>query len=67
MGEVEVLKKLQHPNIISLHHAFLHQGALYIVMEFADAGDLSAVSIMLSLHGFQASLQKYSANGNSLA
>ena len=31
----QVLKKLQHPNIISLHHAFLHQKSLYIVMEHA--------------------------------
>eukprot|EP00282_Hemiselmis_andersenii_P043150 CAMPEP_0172052096 /NCGR_PEP_ID=MMETSP1043-20130122/3482_1 /TAXON_ID=464988 /ORGANISM="Hemiselmis andersenii, Strain CCMP441" /LENGTH=243 /DNA_ID=CAMNT_0012711239 /DNA_START=105 /DNA_END=832 /DNA_ORIENTATION=+ len=48
MREVEVLRKLQHPNVITLHSAFIDKlpttgNALYIIMEHADAGDLAAV------------------------
>jgi serine/threonine protein kinase len=41
--EAEVLKQLQHPNIISMFEAFVEGPSLYIIMEFADAGDLSQV------------------------
>lgn len=34
-ARLQVLRKLHHPNIISLHHAFLHQKSLYIIMEHA--------------------------------
>ncbi|EKX46902.1 hypothetical protein GUITHDRAFT_55421, partial [Guillardia theta CCMP2712] len=41
LKEVEVLKKLRHPNIISMHEAFIEGGNLNILMEYADAGDLA--------------------------
>lgn len=41
MLEVEVHRQLRHPNIVLLHEAFIEAGNLFIVMEFADAGDLS--------------------------
>lgn len=39
--EVEVLRSLQHVNIVAYHAAFLDSGSLYIVMEYADGGSLS--------------------------
>lgn len=42
-SEVDVLKSLQHNNIIAYHTTFVEAGKLYIVMEFADAGTLSKV------------------------
>ena len=41
MKEVEVLKQLQHPNIVCMYEAFLQGSSLNIVMEYADAGDLA--------------------------
>ena len=42
LNEYEVLKKLDHPNIIACHGYFWDHSAqsLYIVLEYADAGDL---------------------------
>lgn len=42
LREAEVLKSLTHPNIIAYHDAFLAEARLYIVMEYADGGDLCA-------------------------
>lgn len=39
--EAEVLRQLQHPNIISMYEAFVEGPSLFIIMEFADAGDLA--------------------------
>lgn len=41
LREAEVLKSLTHPNIIAYHDAFLAEARLYIVMEYADGGDLA--------------------------
>ena len=41
--EAEVLRQLQHPNIISMYEAFTEGASLCIIMEFADAGDLAQV------------------------
>ncbi|CAE8737174.1 unnamed protein product, partial [Polarella glacialis] len=41
-NEVGVLKSLQHPNIVAYFDAFVEATKLYIVMEYADGGDLSA-------------------------
>ena len=38
--EVKVLKALKHPNIVSYIESFEENGALHIVMEYADGGDL---------------------------
>ncbi|TKR59517.1 hypothetical protein L596_029177 [Steinernema carpocapsae] len=40
MGEVKVLKMLRHPNIIRFHEHFRNEGALNIVMHYAEGGTL---------------------------
>ena len=35
------MKELKHVNIITLHKHFIEGGNLYIVMEYAEAGDLA--------------------------
>eukprot|EP00742_Colponemidia_sp_Colp-10_P003345 GILJ01003560.1.p1 GENE.GILJ01003560.1~~GILJ01003560.1.p1 ORF type:complete len:831 (+),score=160.17 GILJ01003560.1:100-2592(+) len=39
-NEVRVLQMLNHPNIIAYQESFVHKGALQIVMDYADGGDL---------------------------
>ena len=39
--EVDVLHALNHPNIVKYVESFQENGRLYIVMEYADGGDLS--------------------------
>lgn len=38
--EATLLKRLQHPNIVTFWESFVTSTNLYIVMEFADGGDL---------------------------
>jgi NIMA (never in mitosis gene a)-related kinase 1/4/5 len=38
--EATLLARLNHPNIVSFWESFVGAGSLYIVMEFADGGDL---------------------------
>ena len=38
--EVSILKKVNHPNIIKYYSSFLEQENLYIIMEYAENGDL---------------------------
>ena len=38
--EVSILKKVNHPNIIKYYSSFLEQETLYIIMEYAENGDL---------------------------
>lgn len=38
--EAEVLSKFDHPNIIKYYDAFIENNQLFIVMEYANAGDL---------------------------
>jgi len=40
--EVGVLRQLSHRHVIAYYDAFIQSGCLYIVMEFADGGDLSS-------------------------
>jgi NIMA (never in mitosis gene a)-related kinase len=40
-AEADVLKQMKHSNIISYVESFLEKSNLYIVMDFADGGDLS--------------------------
>lgn len=40
--EVDVLKKMKHSNITEFFESFIYNSKLYIVMEHADGGDLSA-------------------------
>eukprot|EP00667_Euglena_gracilis_P002690 EG_transcript_2693 len=39
-NEIRVLAQLSHPNIIKLHDHLMHRARLYIIMEWADGGDL---------------------------
>jgi len=41
-NEADVLRSLSHVNVISYIATFLDSGKLYIVMEYADGGDLEA-------------------------
>mmetsp|Transcript_2489 Transcript_2489/g.3616 ORF Transcript_2489/g.3616 Transcript_2489/m.3616 type:complete len:246 (-) Transcript_2489:10-747(-) len=43
MGEVDVLQMLDHPNIVKIFESFEAEGALHIVMEYADEGDLGTL------------------------
>ncbi len=39
-AEIELLKKLDHPNIIKLYDLFLFDGNYYVVTEFCQGGSL---------------------------
>lgn len=41
--EASLLSKLNHPNIVTFWESFTTSNNLYIVMEFADGGDLYAL------------------------
>jgi serine/threonine protein kinase len=42
LKEVKVLRSLSHPNVIGYYDAFCTDSCLYIVMEYANDGDLGA-------------------------
>ena len=39
--EAQILKSLQHHNIVSYQHSFVNKGTLIIVMEYCGSGDIS--------------------------
>jgi NIMA (never in mitosis gene a)-related kinase len=41
MQEAELLKNLNHPNIVRYKESFVQGGVLIIVMEYCEVGDLS--------------------------
>jgi hypothetical protein len=43
--EILVLKNIQHSNIIKYSNSFFQEGHIYIIMEYAEYGDLSKVTI----------------------
>ncbi|KAH0572967.1 Kinase, NEK [Spironucleus salmonicida] len=43
LNEIRILASLYHPNIIGYYDAFIENGKLYIVTEFADSGDLEGL------------------------
>lgn len=46
LKEVAILKKLKHDHIIRYFHSFVDHEAFYILMEFAEGGDIHNVSIL---------------------
>src|SRR6478752_6274344 len=40
LQEAEVMARLQHPNVVTLHHAGADNGELYIVMELMLGGSM---------------------------
>jgi NIMA (never in mitosis gene a)-related kinase len=40
LSEIELLKKLDHPNIVKYYKSFREEDKLYIIMEYFDNGDL---------------------------
>jgi serine/threonine protein kinase len=38
--EVNIMKKLNHPNIIKLHDFIEQSGNYYLVLDFCDSGDM---------------------------
>lgn len=47
LREVQILKKLKHPNIIKYYNSFIEDDNLYIVMEYASRGDFYKVLFLL--------------------
>ena len=45
LQEVQILRKLSHPNIIQYYNSFIEEDTLNIVMEYASGGDLHSVLI----------------------
>jgi serine/threonine protein kinase len=41
--EVQILKRVQHSNIIRYYSSFTEEDCLYIIMEYAEGGDLQMV------------------------
>lgn len=41
--EAQILKKVKHPNIIQYFNSFKEKNFLYIIMEYAEGGDLQKV------------------------
>lgn len=48
LQEVQLLKKLSHPNMIKYFNSFLEKEILFIVMEYAEGGDLQKVLLFFS-------------------
>jgi calcium-dependent protein kinase len=39
-NEIEVLRSLDHPNIVKLHEVYTYHKQIYLVLELCDGGDL---------------------------
>lgn len=42
-SEIEIMKQSKHPNIVEYINTYLHKDGLWIVMEYMDGGNLTAV------------------------
>ena len=47
LKEVQILRKLRHPNIIKYYTSFVEDGFMHIIMEYAEGGDLQMVIMNL--------------------
>jgi len=45
LKEADILKQLDHPHIIKYFTSFIENNCFYIIMEYAEGGDLSRVRI----------------------
>ncbi|XP_072177963.1 serine/threonine-protein kinase 10-like isoform X1 [Diadema setosum] len=45
--EIDILTECSHPNIIALEETFLHQGTLWMLIEFCDGGALDDIILEL--------------------
>lgn len=43
LKEAQILRKVRHPNIIKYYTSFVDDEHLYIIMEYAEGGDLQVV------------------------
>jgi Protein kinase domain len=39
-NEIEILKTMDHPNIVRLHEVYYHKKQIYLILELCDGGDL---------------------------
>jgi len=39
-NEIDILKTMDHPNIVKLHEVFNHKKQIYMILELCDGGDL---------------------------
>lgn len=39
-NEIEILKAMDHPNIVRLHEVYYHKKQIYLILELCDGGDL---------------------------
>jgi len=39
-NEIDILKAMDHPNIVKLHEVFNHRKQIYLILELCDGGDL---------------------------
>ena len=51
-NEIELLKKLNHPNIVKYYKSFKEKNKIYIIMEYFDNGDLNTyIKVLQYLEG----------------
>jgi len=58
ISEIELLKKLKHPNICKYYKSFREEDKLYIIMEYFDNGDLGTYIKVLQNYSKQKELKK---------
>ena len=44
-----MLRKLRHPHVIRYYHSFVEADNFYMVMEYAEGGDMYNVSMILQI------------------
>jgi serine/threonine protein kinase len=50
-NEIEIMERIEHPNLIRFREHFVQDGMLHIVMDFARGGDLAAKLQQRMMHG----------------